>query len=303
MLEAVRSAAWCRIIPPEDFGMRPIERVHETAYLSFLQRAAQVGEGVEELIHPYAFAPRQSLRIPHSLPGLMGYYSFGAYTPILIGTWEAAYWSAQIASTAARALTQHGNHVYALCRPPGHHAGAALFGGYCYLNNAAIAARELQQLESGARIAILDTDYHHGNGTQLIFYQDPSVLYCSLHAHPDDDYPYYWGDADERGSGEGEGTNINWPLPQGTDDAQYLHTLEAALLDSEAFDPDFMIVSAGLDIVRGDPEGGFNISLDGLRRIGNLLAEAKRRTLVIQEGGYLLETLGQNLLALLEGMG
>jgi acetoin utilization deacetylase AcuC-like enzyme len=299
---AVESTSWCQIIAPMDCGMTAIQEVHTGEYLGFLQEANQIGQDLEALIHPHVFSPRQAIHIPRSLGGRVGYFSFGAYTPILRGTWEAAYWSAQCGLTGARELVQGEPTVYALCRPPGHHAGADLFGGFCYLNNAAIAARELQRQRAGARISILDIDYHHGNGTQLIFYQDPSVQFCSLHAHPDEEYPYYWGDSNERGEGPGEGTNHNWPLPQGTPDTQYLETLEQALLTIEAYSPDFLVISAGLDIVQGDPEGGFEISQEGLEGIGRMIAGLGCKTLIIQEGGYLLETLGQSLLALLGGI-
>ena len=188
--------------------------------------------------------------------------------------------------------------AYAVCRPPGHHAAAAQYGGFCYLNNAALTARAL-----GGRTAIVDIDYHHGNGTQEIFYSDPEVLFCSLHAHPDDDYPFYWGAADERGQGPGLGLNLNFPLPPGTDDALYLDTLETAAQQVAGFQPDWLVISAGLDIARGDPVGGFNVSLDGMRAIGRRLAALQRPAVIIQEGGYKLDTLGEYAVALLEAFG
>ncbi len=205
-----------------------------------------------------------------------------------------------------------GETAYALCRPPGHHAAADLYGGFCYLNNAAIAARSLAS-EAGAtrlppdkggavaptKMAILDIDYHHGNGTQEIFYADPSVLFCSLHAHPDDDYPYYWGEADERGEGAGEGYNRNWPLPQETDDAVYLAALDEALAVIRAFAPRYLVVSAGFDIAAGDPVGGFNVTREGFNAIGRRIAALSLPTTIVQEGGYLLETLGENAAAFL----
>jgi len=203
--------------------------------------------------------------------------------------------------------------AYALCRPPGHHAAADLYGGYCYLNNAAIAARYLQSsgsrpsslpesraLPTPTKVAILDIDYHHGNGTQLIFYADPAVLYCSLHVHPDEDYPYYWGDADETGVGPGEGTNCNWPLPRGTGDKAYLAALDEALAAIGEFAPDYLVVSAGLDTTEGDPEGGFCLSTEGLHAIGECIAGLAMPTVVVQEGGYRLDRLGDNAVAFLQ---
>jgi len=182
-----------------------------------------------------------------------------------------------------------------LCRPPGHHAATDLYGGFCYLNNAAIAARHL-----GSQVAILDIDYHHGNGTQEIFYSDPTILYCSLHADPDEDYPYFWGSASERGEGPGEGYNRNWPLPQKINDEDYLNTLDEALETISRFAPSYLVVSLGLDIGDGDPVGGFSISLEGFSQISQTIAVLNIPTLIVQEGGYLLDTLGQNATAFLQ---
>jgi len=148
-------------------------------------------------------------------------------------------------------------------------------------------------------VAILDIDYHHGNGTQEIFYADPTVLYCSLHAHPDFEYPYYWGGADERGEGAGEGFNRNWPLPIGTDDAAYLSALDEALRTIRDFNPAALVVSAGFDVAAGDPWGGFSVTLDGLREIGRRVAALGRPTVIVQEGGYQRETLGASAVAFL----
>jgi acetoin utilization deacetylase AcuC-like enzyme len=194
--------------------------------------------------------------------------------------------------------------VYALCRPPGHHAAHDLYGGFCYLNNAAIAARYLQLslLPEGGRteIAILDFDYHHGNGTQALFYNDPTVLFSSLHADPENEYPYYWGHADERGVGAGEGFNLNYPLPLGTPDGPYLAALDQALAAIAKFDPRCLIVSAGFDIFTGDPVGGFKVTSAGIAQIGRAVAALDLPTLILQEGGYLREKLGENALAFLE---
>jgi len=185
--------------------------------------------------------------------------------------------------------------AYALCRPPGHHADVDLYGGYCYLNNAAIAARHL-----GERTAILDIDYHHGNGTQSIFYADPSVLTCSIHAPPDDEYPYFWGEAGERGEGAGLGCNVNLPLPIGAGDAAYLDALDGGLTVLRRFNPRFLVVSSGFDIAAGDPVGGFNVTVDGFRAIGARIAALSLPTLIVQEGGYLPERLGEDATAFLQ---
>ncbi len=236
-------------------------------------------------------------------------------SPILEGTWEAAYWSAQCALSAAEAVLAGEQVAYALCRPPGHHAARDLYGGFCFLNNAAIAARDLQthlshsrglrlgrsETGPGVRVALLDIDYHHGNGTQEIFYSDPTVLYCSLHADPDREYPYYWGGADECGEGAGEGANRNWPLPSKTGDATYLAALDEALGLIREFEARYLVISAGFDIVARDPVGGFTVTTDGLHEIGQRIAALSRHmpTVIVQEGGYLLERLGENAIAFL----
>ena len=300
ILEAVQAAQLGPVIAPTDHGLASILAVHDPDYVSFLQTAYAESTcfwGEASPVFTWTFAVRHAARKPKSIVGLKGYYAFGWGSPILEGTWQAAYWSAQCALTAADGLLAGEPVCYALCRPPGHHAAADLYGGFCYLNNAAIAARHLQR--NGERIAILDVDYHHGNGTQLIFYDDPKVLYCSLHVHPDADYPYYWGETDELGVGPGRGTNRNWPLPPGTGDASYLAVLDEALAVVREFAPRWLIISAGFDTVKGDPAGGFDLTRAGLAGIGEAIATLNLPMLIIQEGGYLLDTLGQDAVAFL----
>jgi acetoin utilization deacetylase AcuC-like enzyme len=301
ILEAVQNAQLGPVVAPTDHGMAPVLAVHDPDYVTFLRTAHAESTafwGEASPVFTWTFAVRHAARKPRSVVGLKGYYAFGWGSPILEGTWQAAYWSAQCALTAADGLLAGQPVSYALCRPPGHHAAADLYGGFCYLNNAAIAARHLQR--NGERVAILDVDYHHGNGTQLIFYDDPRVLYCSLHVHPDADYPYYWGESDELGQGAGRGTNRNWPLPPGTGDAQYLAVLDEALAVVRAFRPQYLIVSAGFDTVEGDPAGGFCLTCEGLARAGEKIAELDLPTLIVQEGGYLLDTLGRAAVAFLQ---
>ena len=334
ILKAVRDGQLGPVVEPTDHGLGPILAVHDPDYVAFLRSAyddsaAYFGEAGPVLA--WTFAGRHAARKPQGCMGRKGYYAFGHSTPILAGTWEAAYWSAQCALTAA-ALVRDGQRTspavadlvregqrtsptvaYALCRPPGHHAAADLYGGYCYLNNAAIAARFLQQSpfpaahdqsehhggEEAAKVAILDVDYHHGNGTQIVFYSDPTVLYCSLHAHPDEEYPYYWGDVGERGTGAGRGTNRNWPLPRGTGEEAYLVALEEALAFIGEFSPHYLVVSVGFDTVEGDPEGGFRLTTGSLGEIARRIADLRLPTLLVQEGGYLLERLAETALAFL----
>ncbi len=300
IVKAARAAQLGTVAAPIDHGIEPILAVHDAGYVDFLRTVYAENAAyfqTSEPVFTWTFATRHTGRKPKGFLGLMGYYAFGWGTPILEGTWEAAYWSAQCALSAADRLRDGEPVAYALCRPPGHHAAADLYGGFCYLNNAAIAARYLQG--SGDQVAILDIDYHHGNGTQAIFYTDPDVLFCSLHAHPDDDYPYYWGDVDERGEGPGEGYNHNWPLPQGADDATYLAALGEALAVIGAYAPRYLVVSVGFDVVAGDPVGGFRLTTEGLSDIGRQIAGLNLPTVIVQEGGYILEDLGRNAVAFL----
>jgi acetoin utilization deacetylase AcuC-like enzyme len=301
ILQAVQKPPFGPICPPSDHGLGPILSVHTQDYIDYLQSAYfqnKATYGQASAVIPETFAPRGARRKPSSFHGIPGYYCFGIGTPLLEHTWEAAYWSAQCALTAADFVISGDRAAYAICRPPGHHAASSLYGGLCYLNNAAIAARYLQA-GGLSRIAILDIDYHHGNGTQEIFYADSSVLYCSLHAHPDDDYPYYWGSAAETGEGAGTGFNINLPLPQGTQDATYLDALDRALGIIRSFAPLGLIISAGFDTAVGDPIGGFNLTLEGLAKVGLHTANLALPTVIIQEGGYLVERLGENAVAFL----
>jgi acetoin utilization deacetylase AcuC-like enzyme len=297
--QALQAAGHGPGIAPTDHGLDPILAVHTPDFVRHLQTIYAENAAFfkkDEPVYGEVFPVRGARHQPRGFLGRTGWYAFGTGTPVAAGTWAAAYWSAQCALTAADLVRETGAPAYALCRPPGHHAAADLYGGFCYLNNAAIAARHL-----GPRTAVLDIDYHHGNGTQEIFYSDPEVLFCSLHADPEDDYPYYWGGADERGAGPGDGFNRNFPLPQGTEDDAYLRALDEALRVIAGYQPRYLIVSAGLDIAAGDPVGGFAITADGFTRIGRRIAELGRPTLIVQEGGYLLETLGENAAALLQG--
>ncbi len=316
ILRTLQEAHLGGVIEPVDHGIEPIQAVHDAGYLEFLRTAnAESADyfGRPGPVMPWTFASRHAARKPRGFLGLKGYYAIGWGTPILEGTWSAAYWSAQCALTAASLVGQGARAAYSLCRPPGHHAASELYGGYCYLNNAAIATRFLQtglvepaaassagqEAKSKARVAILDVDYHHGNGTQIVFYSDPSVLFCSLHAHPDQEYPYYWGGAEEHGSGSGQGANCNWPLPVGTDDAAYLDALQEALATIRDFTPSYLVISVGFDTASGDPEGGFCLTNQAIAEVGRRIAALSLPTVIVQEGGYRLQTLGQHALAFL----
>ena len=289
---------------PQDWGMSPIGAVHSSGLLAFMQTAyrrfAQLPEGARPAV-PDGFAVRElGNYLPRNIWGQLGHYCTDNLTPILEDTWTAAYWAAQTALSAAAAVADGATLGYGLCRPPGHHAYNDLYGGYCYLNNAAIAAQWL--VERGHRPAILDIDYHHGNGTQAIFYERPDVFFCSIHADPEDEYPYYCGFAHETGSGLGEGFTLNLPLPLDTGPQAYLHAVARSLAAVDAFAPDVLVLSLGFDIIAGDPHGGLRLGPETFADIGRALAELRRPLLLIQEGGYLLPALGPALTALLAGI-
>ena len=219
--------------------------------------------------------------------------------PIAAHTWDSAYWSAQTALSAADLVAGGARAVYALCRPPGHHAFGDLAGGFCFLNNSAIAAERLRA--AGLRPAILDIDVHHGNGTQGIFYARRDVLTVSIHADPAGFYPFFWGHAAERGEGAGQGYNLNLPLPRGTGDAPWLDTLGVALARISAFAPDVLVLALGLDAHEADPYQGLAVTTPGFTRIAARIAALGLPTVIVQEGGYLSEHLGPNLTAFLGG--
>jgi len=290
------------LVAPDDYGQGPLADVHTPEYLAFLEtiheRWRQLEEASAEVI-PNVHPNGRHGAYPASPVGQAGYHLADTACPVGAGTWEAARMSANSAVHAAELVLNEADCAYALCRPPGHHAFADMAGGFCYLNNTAIAAQRL--LTQSDRVAILDVDLHHGNGTQGIFYRRPDVLTVSLHADPAAFYPFFWGYADERGAGEGLGYNYNLPLPLGTGDDAYLDTLDMALTRIERFAPDMLVVALGLDAYRGDPLAGMAISTDGFARIGETIGRYDLPCVLVQEGGYLTEALGRNLVSFLDG--
>jgi acetoin utilization deacetylase AcuC-like enzyme len=301
-LLAGAKAAGCDVSAPPDSGKGPIAAIHSPEYLVFLEnihtrwkRIEGAGDEVIPNIHP----ANRSDSYPKSAVGQAGFHQADTACPIAQGTWEAAYWSAQSAIFGADLILTGEESAYVLSRPPGHHAFGDLAGGFCFLNNAAIAAERLRA--SGLRPAILDVDVHHGNGTQGIFYQRNDVLTVSIHADPERFYPFFWGQAHERGQGLGLGYNINLPLARGTDDKAYLATLDRALQCIRAYGADVVIVALGLDAFIDDPFKGFAVTTDGFGRIGAAIAGLDVPCLFVQEGGYLCDALGENLTSVLGG--
>jgi acetoin utilization deacetylase AcuC-like enzyme len=289
---------------PADHGEAPLSAAHSEAYLAFLRSAHQdwraAGREGDASGYAWPVVGRRPLDLER-IDARLGAYSFDASSPIAAGTWDGAYWSAQTALGALGALLGGERSAFALCRPPGHHAGADYLGGYCYLNNAAIAAAAA--VAAGRRrVAILDIDYHHGNGTQDIFYARGDVLFVSIHADPRMDYPYFWGHADERGEGAGEGATLNLPLPRGTDLGAYLPALDTALERIAGFAPDLLVISYGADTFAGDPISHFRLETPDYAAIARRIAALKLPALVVMEGGYAVDALGANVASFLAGL-
>jgi acetoin utilization deacetylase AcuC-like enzyme len=287
---------------PQTFGAEALEAVHSARYLKFLetawsQWAALDPANAQRDALPSVW-PTRSFRTdvePINFAARMGLYSFDAGTPLTAGTWVAARTGAECALSAAQRLVQGDRAAFALSRPPGHHAGADFFGGYCFLNNAALAAQYLRD-NGFERVAILDVDYHHGNGTQAIFYDRSDVFFTSLHGDPRTEYPFYLGHADETGSGAGDGANLNLPLPRGTTYPEWSDALEVALAAISRFGADALVVSLGVDTFAGDPISGFALQSDDYLRMGERLAAVGLPTVMVFEGGYAVEAVGVNAL-------
>ena len=289
--------------PAKDFGLEPLLKIHDSGYLEFLRSAfaewRASGRDGDAIGYTWPVVGRRDLKLDR-IDAKLGRYSFDAATPIASGTWEAAYWSAQTALTALSALLDGECRAsFALCRPPGHHSGRDYCGGYCYLNNAAIAAEQARR--TGRRVAILDIDYHHGNGTQDIFYDDPDVLFVSIHADPASDYPFFWGHADERGSGAGLGKTLNLPLPRGTGIDAYEKALDKALDEVREHEADLVVLSYGADTFENDPISHFRLRRGDYRVIARRIASIGLPVLIVMEGGYAIDALGENVAALLSG--
>ena len=316
ILSALSKTAWAEITEPDDFGLDPILAVHNAGYISFLASAwnewlaaakANGSESDKPTLLPATFALRRNPPRPTSLLGQAGYYMMDLSAGIVDGTYNAALSSANCALSAAKWIADNSLNLssssnlhlsaFALCRPPGHHAGIDYAAGYCYINNAAVAANFLS---SGGKIALLDIDYHAGNGTQDIFYDRSDVLTISLHADPSYEYPYYAGYSEEIGSGKGLNFHRNFPLPKGTGDTKYLATLDEALKIILNFEPKYLVVSAGADIYEGDPLGKFKVTRIGFQKIGDQIAKLELPTLLIMEGGYNNLALGENIAELLK---
>lgn len=303
VIERVRNAGLGEVRAPDDYGAGPIMRVHTPKFVEFMRTAY----GEWQAVHGDTDAlplcwPNRGLRqvIPEEIDGKLSFYTFDAATPVTAGTWAAITSSVNVALSGADILRSGQRGVFSLCRPPGHHASADLFGGYCFFNNVAIAAQAL--LDEGAgRVAILDIDYHHGNGTQSIFYDREDVLFVSIHADPAQEFPFFLGYANESGQGEGDGYNLNIPLRWGTGWSQWQDALSAGLARIRDYGPDAILVSLGVDTFSGDPISKFKLSSEHFPLIGEQIAGLQLPTLFVLEGGYAVDEIGINVVNVLSG--
>lgn len=305
LVKAARNAGHA-VTAPDDHGLGPMAAVHTPEYLRFLSTIHdrwQRIEGASEEVIPNIHPIRRDIRYPSSAVAHAGYHMADTACPISASSWESIYWSANSAASAAHHVLETGDTAYALCRPPGHHAFSDVAGGFCFVNNSAVAAQRLRS--KFERVAIIDVDLHHGNGTQGIFYDRADVLTLSIHADPDRFYPFFWGHADERGAGPGLAYNINLPIPRGSSDDVFLSTLEKGLKRVNAFAPEAVVVALGLDAYEGDPFGGLAVTTPGFEKTAELVGQFCRNnrapTVLVQEGGYLCPELGDNLVSFLTG--
>jgi len=301
---ALRTQGHSEFIAAEPHGLQPVLRIHTPGFVDFLERCWPLWEaqfGSDGFATAYMFGMRGMDQTPNeSVHSMLSCYTFDVCVPFVKGTWDAIRSAVDVTLTAAALVAKGERAAFALCRPPGHHASADLAGGYCYVNNAAVAAQKL--LDDGAsHIAILDIDYHHGNGTQRIFYERADVLYASIHARPEDEYPFLMGYARETGAGHGEGFNLNLPLPLGTEIESYGEALAKASARIRAYAPDVLIVSLGVDTFAGDPVGGFRLQSPDYLNVGKAIATLNMPTLLVMEGGYDIAELGVNTANVITG--
>lgn len=300
-------AAGHRLTAPTADSRAVLGRVHQPRYLAFLEQAWSQWLALDPANasrQPWPSTwPVRTLRHdrePAEYSARLGLYSFDSGTPLSAGSWTAAKASCDAALSAALAVAGGERAAFCASRPPGHHAGPDFMGGYCFLNHAAVAAQALRE-QGAARVAILDVDYHHGNGTQAIFYERADVSFVSLHGDPRTEYPFFLGHADERGQGEGEGYNLNLPLPAGTEASTWFAALAQGCTHLRSQGQEALVVSLGLDTYEGDPISKFRLSHADFGRLGAAIAALGLPTVFVLEGGYATAQLGDNAVAVLDG--
>ena len=315
-LQSALAARGISVDAPADYGRKPLQGVHSEHYLDYLETAyarwqalrspaADPGPEVLPNLSPYYNGQvEQAGRGPCPSPSIVaqtGYYLSDLSCPIGPQTWRSALRSTHSAVAAADHVASTGGMAYALCRPSGHHAHRDRAGGFCYLNSSAAAASRL--LQTWSRVAVLDVDAHHGDGTQNIFYQRADVMTVSLHADPTGYYPFYTGYAHERGHGAGEGCNLNLPLPHGSGNDVFLQALDTALAALAGYAPQALVLALGFDTYKDDPISVLKLDIDAYRDIGARIAGLGLPTVIVQEGGYMVEAIGPALDAFLQGVG
>ncbi|MDA0834502.1 MAG: histone deacetylase family protein [Planctomycetota bacterium] len=298
IMKSLEPSGLIETLPAKEYSLDHILAVHDGEFVKYLKKACENTPSGKS-VYPYVFPIRNTARPPKELSIRAGYYCIDTFTPINEHAFPAAKRAVDCALTAADAVLSGRRIAYALVRPPGHHAEYKSFGGFCYFNNAAVAAQHLCRF---GKVVIVDVDYHHGNGQQDIFYRRSDVLTLSIHGDPDFAYPYFSGFADEQGEDAGEGFNINLPLPESINGEQYRKTLMKALDAVKKFDPGFLVIALGLDPAKGDPTGTWSLTPKDFEQNGHMLGELRLPTLVVQEGGYRTRTLGTNALHFFRGL-
>jgi acetoin utilization deacetylase AcuC-like enzyme/GNAT superfamily N-acetyltransferase len=298
ILEELQKTELFQRIPPRHFSEKHIRDVHNHGFVEYLWKVCS-GLDPDDAIYPYVFPIRNRTRPPKDLPMRAGYYCIDTFTPLTGNAYLAAKRAVDCAITAAKALLEGYRLAYALVRPPGHHAEPAAYGGFCYFNSSAVAANLLSRY---GKVAMLDVDYHHGNGTQEIFYQRADVLTISIHGPPRFAFPYFSGFVGEKGTGEGKGFNINVPLPEIIDGNAYLKVLKDVLRRIVRFRPGYLVVPFGLDTAKEDPTGTWSLVAEDFEAIGKMIGALNLPTLIVQEGGYDTRVLGVNARAFFTGL-
>lgn len=305
ILAAVRDAGFVDVTAPEEHGLETALKVHDSGYLEFLRTCwerwqAQGFEG-EAIATSFPCRRSQTGRAPKNIDGAVGYYANSAETAISGGTYEAAITSMDVAISGAEWLAEGNRFAFSLCRPPGHHAGIDLFGGYCFINNATVAAQRLIDRGAG-RVAILDVDFHHGNGTQDITYRRDDIFFASLHGEPEDAFPFFMGYADETGEGPGDGLNANYPMPSGTTWDVWSSALADALGRIRTCGAEAIVLSLGVDTFEEDPISFFRLKSEDYLRMGEMVAASGLPVLTVMEGGYGVPQIGLNVANVLKGL-
>ncbi len=305
VLERVKETQLGAIIEPEVFSLEAIKRIHSSDYVNFLEQIWDewVGAGYEGEAIANIWPSRRAgrLRVPDDAQAKLGYYALAGETSICAGTWQAACAAANVALTGAqKIINQEEFSCFSMCRPPGHHAASDAFGGYCFFNNSAIAAQAF--LDNGAkRVGVLDVDFHHGNGTQQIFFNRSDVMFVSLHGDPLKAFPHFLGFHDEVGYGDGEGFNFNYPLGVGTQYDRWAQALDHGLMKLQNFGAEAIVVSLGVDTFKDDPISFFKLESDDFKYYGSKIRKLNKPTLFVMEGGYAVEEIGINMINVLQG--